>query len=273
MINFSELLWKQERAEQRSPAVPEPVVPRKDAELAAVPRLKVTVGPESRIAMLGEAASLGADRFRYLRMRLREVRDLANLRTLLVTSPLAQDGKSTIILNLATTLAERGKKSVLVIEADLHRPSLGEKLGLLSNNKVKENGLAQCLEQERDPFGLLWKLEPLNWFLLPAGKPKDNPTELLQGERMGKLVQQMMPHFDWILIDSPPVLPLTDAALLSRYVDAGLLVVRAHQTPRDAVEQALNTLGKKHVLGVLFNAHDGVNKSYAKYGSYYGKQQ
>lgn len=251
--------------------MPEPSIPRKDDELAAVPRIKATLGPQCRIAMVDEAASLGADRFRYLRMRLREVRDLANLRTLLVTSPLAQDGKSTIILNLATTLAERGKKSVLVIEADLHRPSLGEKLGLLSNKQLKENGLAQCLEQERDPFGLLWKLDPLNWFLLPAGKSKENPTELLQGERMGKLVQQLVPHFDWVLIDSPPVLPLTDAALLSRYVDASLLVVRAHQTPRDAVEQALSTLGKKHVLGVLLNAHDGVNKSYAKYGGYYAK--
>ena len=271
MINFSELQWKPQGPGRRAGAATPMSPPREDPQLRAVPSIEAKLSPGCRIALQGEA-SLSADRFRYLRMRLREVRELASLSTLLVTSPLAQDGKSTIILNLATTLAEGGKKSVLVIEGDLHRPSLAQKLGLDGNARLNDNGLAQCLDGDRDPFSLLWKIQPLNWYILPAGKTKENPTELMQQDRIGEIISRLTPHFDWILVDSPPVLPLTDAMAMSKYVDACLLVVRAHQTPKEGVEQALTILGKKHVLGVLFNAHEGVNKSYAKYGSYYAQK-
>ena len=101
----------------RSPAALEPAF--KDIEVE-----QVEVLPESRIVFHNEPRSPGADRFRYLRMRLRELWDAGKLRSLLITSPLPQDGKSTIALNLATALAEHGKRTVLLIEADLHHPTL-----------------------------------------------------------------------------------------------------------------------------------------------------
>ncbi len=196
-------------------------------ELRQVPVREVTVEPESRIIFHTEPRSAGADRFRFLRMRLRELWNAGKLKSLLITSPLASDGKSTIALNLATALSEAGKRTVLVIEGDLHHPSLTERLGL-----KPEPGLAECLERGVDPLSSLNRIEPLGWYLLEAGKPGGNPTELLQSDTLSKVIQKLSPHFDWILIDAPPVTPLTDSLSLVRQVSAALLVAREGRTPR-----------------------------------------
>ena len=272
MINFSELLWKpQEASPQRTrPRVERQPDPGRHARLSALPKLEVEVTEESRI-VLGKSNSIERDRFRYLRTRLHEVRELAGLQTLLITSPLPQDGKSTIVLNLAATLAERGKRSVLIIEADLHRPSISLRLGLKPTDPLVATGLGQCLRDKLNPLSYVSKLNPLDCYLLPAGKQVEDPTELVQSEAWGEIVDQLTPHFDWILVDSPPLVPLADGVSLLKKCDASLLVVRAHQTPKEMVKQALGLLGKRNVLGVLFNASETVNETYAKYGSYYAE--
>jgi Mrp family chromosome partitioning ATPase len=90
----------------------------------------------------------------------------------------------------------------------------------------------------------------------------------LHGEAFTKILQTVSPYFDWIVIDSPPVLPLADAPAMARQVDGCLLVVRAERTPREAVDAAMETLGTKHVLGVILNGVDGVGRLYSKYRSY-----
>jgi Mrp family chromosome partitioning ATPase len=86
------------------------------------------------------------------------------------------------------------------------------------------------------------------------------------------LLQRLSPHFDWILIDTPPVAPLTDAVTLAQHVDGCLLVVRADYTPREAVEEAMKLLGPRRVLGMLFNGAEGLNQLYSQYYGYYGKK-
>ena len=108
-------------------------------------------------------------------------------------------------------LAEQGKRNVLLIEADLHHPTLTEQLGI-----EQRAGLAECLEHGLNPASVLRRLEPLAWYLMPAGKPHCNPTELLQTEALAGVLQGLAHNFDWILIDSPPVIPLTDALSLAR---------------------------------------------------------
>jgi len=115
---------------------------------------------------------------------------------------------------------------------------------------------------------VLRRLKPLDWYLLPAGKASRNPTELLQTEMLGVVMDQLTPHFDWILIDSPPVVPLTDTLSLRKYADASLLVARAGRTTQVAVEEALKLLGKQHVLGILLNGVEGLDRVYSKYGQY-----
>ena len=222
------------------------------------------LSPETRLLYYEDPRSPAADRYRLLRMRLKEHWRSGKLKRLLVTGPLAHDGKSTVVMNLATALAERGKRSVLVIEADLHHSSLARYLRLRS-----WAGLTECLVDEATPLSsAIRRLEPLGWYLLPAGEPRRNPTELLQTAAFGHLVQKLTPHFDWILIDSPPVVPLTDTLSLQQHADASLLVVRAGETPRDAIEQTIALLGKKNILGIVLNGIEARNHLYYQYNGY-----
>jgi len=270
MINFSELIWKPEQPKARpttafaSPASEQPL---EASHLGEIPVEEVQIKPERRIALLTDPRSPGADRFRFLRMRLRELKDAAKLQSLLITSALPQDGKTTIALNLATALAEGGKRTVLLIEADLYHPSVAQRLEL-----KMQPGLGECLEEGLEPLTMLRRLEPLGWYFLAAGSVRGNPTELLQSEALADVMKKVRPHFDWILIDTPPVAPLTDAVSLSKHVDASLLVVRADRTPQEAVKGALALLGPKNVLGIVFNAAEGLNRLYSKYYGYYGKK-
>jgi len=226
---------------------------------------EVEIKPSLRLIMLSEPRSPGADRFRYLRMRLRELSGKGRLKSLVITSPNPQDGKSTVVMNLATALAEEGRRQVLVIEADLYRPSVAKGLGIPTRP-----GLAECLEGALDPVLALRRLEPLKWYLLQAGTPQGNPSEILQSGSMTHVMATLTPLFDWVLIDTPPVAPLTDALGLAQFADACLLVLRADRTPREAVEEALALLGPGRVAGLIFNGAEDLNRLYGRYSEYYG---
>ncbi len=250
------------------PADPVPGTAEILAELRGLPAERVVVRHESRVVLQSDPESPGADRFRFLRMRLRELGATGKLRSLLITSPRPADGKSTIALNLATALAERGRRTVLLVEADYYHPTLARTLGLRPGA-----GLAECLEDNLNPVTALRRVEPLGWYFLPAGKPRGNPTELLHFYSLSSVLTRLAPLFDWILIDTPPVAPVADAVSLSQYADASLLVVRADETPRVAIEEALALLGPKHVLGIILNGAEGLNRMYSKYYGYYGKKR
>jgi capsular exopolysaccharide synthesis family protein len=230
-----------------------PVVPAEEAHLT----------PESRIIYWTDPRNAAAERFRLLRMRLKTHWSQGKLKKLLITSSLAQDGKSTIVLNLATALAERGKRGVLVLDADLHRPAISAKLGV-----PRWAGLAECLADHTiSPLSAIRRIEPLGWYLLPAGEPRKSPAELLQSPAFGQIMAELAGRFDWVLLDSPPVIALTDAISLQQHVDGTLLVARAEQTPREAVEQSVALLGGKNIVGVVLNGanphdHLGYGKAY-----------
>jgi capsular exopolysaccharide synthesis family protein len=226
---------------------------------------EVQVLPDSRIVVHSDPLSAGADRFRFLRMCLRELWNAGKLKSLLITSALPQDGKSTIALNLATALAERGKRTVVLIEADLHHPTLTEYLGIEGRM-----GLADCLESNLNPLSFLRRIEPLGWYLLGAGELRTNPTELLHAEALAGVLQELSAHFDWVLIDAPPVRPLTDALLLARQANATLLVAREGRTPREMLEKAIALLGRQRVLGIVLNGVEGLDRLYTGYYGYGG---
>jgi capsular exopolysaccharide synthesis family protein len=270
MINFSELLWKSGRTREHKFGAPSVLVPGEIEGVSAlrhIPVEQVELRPGSRVALLTDPRSPGADRLRYLRMRLRELRELARLKSLVVTSPLPEDGKSTIAMSLATALSEGGKQAVLLIEADMHRPGIGGSLGIRPRA-----GLAECLEDGLDPMAQIRKVEPLGWYFLQAGEARGNPAELLQSDTVASVIQGVSTYFDWVLVDTPPVLPLTDALLLSRQVDATLLVARAGRTSHEAIEDALKRIGRKHVLGIVLNGAESLARLYSKYYGYYPKK-
>jgi capsular exopolysaccharide synthesis family protein len=195
-------------------------------------------------------------------MHLKAHWSTGKLKKLLITGPLHQDGKSTVVLNLATAVAERGKRSVLVVEADLHHACLADSLGLRP-----WTGLAECLvDHAPQPFSAIRRIEPLGWYLLPAGESHRNPTELLQTPALGNILRTLAPYFDWILIDSPPVIPLTDSLSLQHHTDGTLLVIRAGKTPREAAESAISLLGKTDILGIVLNGVEARGPTYYQYG-------
>lgn len=233
---------------------------RDHPELDVIPVETAQIPRSSRIVVHDDPRGPCADRFRLLRLRLQDRWNAETLKTLLITSPLPGDGKSTVALNLACALAEQGKRNVLLIGGDLYHATLAERLGISEGH-----GLAECIENGLKPFSVIRRLEPLGWYLLPAGKARGNPTELLQSTGFAEIRRDLCQHFEWILIDSPPVLPLADVLALRQQSDASIMVVRAGRTPADSVEQAIERLGRKHVLGMVLNGIDGFDKAYAKY--------
>jgi len=215
-----------------------------------------------------DPASIAADRFRLLRMRLGECWKAGKLKTLLVTSPLPADGKSTTALNLVTALAEEKKRSVLLVDADLHRRSITQQLHL-----EEEAGLAECLHGRITPISTIRRIEPFGWHFLPAGQRSvASPTELLQPQELAILFQRLTSQFDWVVVDSPPVLPLSDAVALQQHVDGTLLVAKAGGTPEKAINDAIALLGRKHILGLVLNGIEKLNRSYSSYYQYSGSQ-
>jgi capsular exopolysaccharide synthesis family protein len=253
--------WLEEKASLQQPdARPGSVYGDAPAALSELPADHIVLKPGARLVYHTELHSAAADRYRLLRFRLQALWSTGQLRRLLVTSPLPGDGKSTVVMNLATAVSERGKRTVLVVEADLHHSPLAHNLGV--HPKI---GLAECLEGSCDPLSAIRRLDPLGWYLLPAGTVSGNPTELLQGPLLPELLDEVANHFDWVVIDSPPVIPLSEVLSLKSHSDRSLLVVRASRTSQAAVEEAVALLGKQHVVGIVLNGVEEPDLLYHKY--------
>ena len=269
MSHIFEALRKSEGlfAEETS-APPETLfdVLEKPEELGSVPTEHADIKPESRLVAWEDKRSLWAERFRYLRIELFKLQATGKLRTLLLTSPSPQDGKSTVSLNLATTLVGKENNRILLLESDLRCPSLTGRLGLKA-----WPGLSECLEHDENPMGSVRRIEPFGFFLLPAGRPAHDPTELLQSDRLGEVLQVLAARFDFVLIDCAPTSPIADTLALKSKTDAALLVVRAGKTSRESIDECIQQLGKGHVLGIILNGLAGLEKEYSDYYlKYYG---
>lgn len=226
---------------------------------------EVTLVAEDRLACHAEPSSPAAHRYRLLRVRLREMRKVRNLKTVLITSALPQDGKTTVLMNIATALRQQARDSVLVVDGDLHRSSLS---GRFSPRSI---GLAECVKSSVDPSSVIKHLQPLDWHFLPAGTPSENASELLQSDAAASIIHRLSSCFDWVLIDSPPVAPLADAVSLARHVDGTLFVIKADVTPFKAVEQAVSLIGRKRVIGAVLNGTQETDRLYDRYSGYYGR--
>ena len=226
-------------------------------------RLQVSVSAESRLVSLTAKESLGAEKFRFLGVRLRQLRQNRPIKKVLVTSSIAEEGKSLTAANLALTLARRQQQRVLLLEGDLRRPVLAGQFGL-----SKLVGVSEALQGEFSPTRHIYYLEdPKLWFM-PAGHPPENPLELMQSGRLTELMGRLAAGFDWIVIDSPPVLPLADTTVWARLADGVLLVAREGKTERQALKRGVEALGQTNLLGVVLNSCSDTDHSnyYQRYG-------
>jgi len=217
--------------------------------------------PASMLFFQDDENRRGTEEFRTLRSRLYQIRDKMPLKHLMVTSPLPKEGKSFVIANLAQVLVRQHGRRALVIDADLRAPGLHRHFGASQNP-----GLSEYLLGENDEFAVLQRGSMENLFFVPAGRVVSGAPELLMNGRLKLFLQRMEPLFDWILLDTPPVIPVSDATLLANFCDGIVLVVRSNSTPSDLARRAREEFPDKLLLGVVLNGMSQKQSAYYSYG-------
>ena len=245
----------------------EPVTDERSTGMAwdEIKSLLPAVREESRVVTLTAGNSLGADKFRLLRARLRNLRERRQLQKLVITSAVPDEGKTLMAMNLAVCLAKNTKEKVLLLEGDLQKPVLGEYLGIESLN-----GVGEWASVDEPVSKFMYRLDDLQLWILPAGAASENPANTLQSSRFVELYKRLSASFDWIIIDAPPLLPTADISFWSLQADGLLLVVREGKTPKAALQKGLETLDNPKVIGVVLNDAQQVESSYCSHYYYNG---
>ncbi len=243
-----------------APAATEPPPLTLETLLERCPQREWHPDPKTMLFLQPHSHNAGTEEFRTLRARLYKVREKHPLKTLLITSALPAEGKSFVAANLAQVFVRQHERRVLLMDADLRWSRLHLSLGTNLHP-----GLSDYLRGDADLFSIVQRSPQGNLFFIPGGRSAPNPNELLINGRLRELLQQMAPLFDWIIIDSPPAIPVSDAALLAGLADGVLLVVRSAQTPFDLAQKVRQEFRDKPLLGAVLNCVPPG----ASYGSYY----
>jgi capsular exopolysaccharide synthesis family protein len=234
---------------QEAPPANKQILPDEHREIfSQFQSLQVALAPHNRLVSFSEDDNPAAEAFRLLGVRLRDLRRQRPLKKILITSTVPQEGKSVVSANLACTLALTKQQKVLLIEGDLRRPSLSKEFGL-----GRHPGLYECLTGERALTSCIYKLEGAKIWILPAGSAQNNPLGLLQSGQLSRSMDQLAEWFDWIIIDSPPVLPLADTSIWARLADGIILVTRQGITKRQQLQRGLEAIETKKLIGALMN--------------------
>lgn len=209
---------------------------------------------DEHLVGLAAPASFEAEQYRTLAHTIESIHNDSDLRVLAVTSPTSGDGKTTTAINLAGALAQSPGARVLLVCADMRKPSVIEHLGMEYPDPV---GLATALlNPEYTLMRVVKRQEQFNLSVVPAGPCPDNLYEALKSPRFGELLLEARQHYDSIVVDTPPLLLVPDCRLIGKWVDSFLLVVAAHKTPRRLVEDALDLMDPSRLVGLVFNYDD-----------------
>lgn len=219
---------------------------------------------DNHIVSLTAPASFAAEQYQGLRLTIERLARARDVKVIAISSPIAGDGKTVTAINLAAALARGSDDRVLLIDADLRRPSIARLLSI-TNADV---GLADALTSTRLGIGDIVKtLEPPNFAVVPAGAARGGVSNILRSPRLEELVQDARREYVYVVVDTPPLLPVFDSAVLAKLVDGVLMVVAANQTPRKLLGEALNMLDPSKVLGIVFNRDE--RPLFGYYNSYY----
>jgi protein-tyrosine kinase len=206
----------------------------------------------------------GSEEFRTLRSRLDLVRQGRPLQTLLITSPMPGEGKTFVAANLAQVVVWQRERHVLLIDGDLRSSKLHHSLGVSATP-----GLSDYLRGDVNEFGVVRRGPLENFFFIPGGTPTENASELIANGRLKTLLKRLAVAFDWIIIDSPPVIPVADARLMAQFCDGVLLVLQSGETSGELAQLAYSEFRGKPFVGVVLNRVDP--RSTYGYDYYYPK--
>lgn len=240
-----------------------------DAQLREFPEvfmqcqtLQVPALSQERLISVWDKDSPASEAFRLLAVRMRHIRRDRGIRRLLITSTIPQEGKSLVSANLACTLSLRAQQKVVLLEGDLRRPSLTQLFELAGRP-----GMCEWLRDERDLSGCMYQFPNPRFWLLPAGSSAGNYLELLQSGKITKLIEEVAQYFDWVIVDSPPILPLADTSIWSRLADGILLVTRQGRTEKQQLQRGLDMIEQQKLIGAVLNS-----SSNPAHGDYYYTQ-
>jgi protein-tyrosine kinase len=228
--------------------------------------VRATWHPDPKLLLFANSDpnTTGAEQFRTLRSRLYRLRESQRLHRVLITSSIPAEGKSFISANLAQVLARQSGCRVLLIDADLRAPNLHKTLGT-----PLTPGLADYLQGERSELEVMQRGTDNGLFFISAGKHVTHPAELIASNKFKKLLDDVSDLFDWVILDSPPTVPVSDASVLSRMCDGVLFVVRGGSTPAEVCSKGCRELQNAPLIGVVLNAakEAGGSEPYYGYGT------
>jgi protein-tyrosine kinase len=206
--------------------------------------------PNINVFFDSDAGTAGAEQFRTLRSRLYQLRANGTqpLRTLLVTSAIPAEGKTFVANNLAQAIVRQADSRVLLIDTDLRRPRLHVSLGA-----PIAPGLSDYLRGETDEMAIIQHGQVGNLCFIAGGCEVTDPSELLSNWRLKSLLDRVTPVFDWVILDSPPCLPVADAGILADLCDGVLMVLQAGSTPSETAQRACQEFRERNLVGVVLN--------------------
>lgn len=212
------------------------------------PSLDTAIPVEGKLPCLTDKESPTVEAFRLLTVRLRELRRIQQMKTFLITSTIPEEGKSFVASNLASALAQGTDQRVLLMEGDLRRPTVASIFGLESRS-----GICEWLKGTHKLSESIVHLASAGIWVMPAGEAPENPLDVLQSRKLPKLFEILTKRFDWIIIDSPPILPLADTSVWSNLTDAILLVTRQGTTQKRSLRSGLETIDSQKLIGAVIN--------------------
>jgi capsular exopolysaccharide synthesis family protein len=237
-----------------APSVFTPPRPATDGYERSVRRAERADELEEHLISLLAPASFEAEQYRVLRHTIEQLRRSVELSVIAVSSPVAADGKTTTSINLAGTLAQASDARVLLVDADLRAGSLAAHLGL---DEQAVPGLVDAiLDANLTLEAITQTHRHLNLSVVTAGRRSTAPYEVLKSPRVGELFTEARQKYDYVIVDTSPLVPVPDGRVLGKWVDGFLIVVAAHQTPRKLLEEALSLMEPSKVVGMVFNGDD-----------------
>ena len=241
--------------------------------LAVIPSMETDTtirggGGKPGIALLTHPRSILAEQYRILAVRVREQAPKGKPLVIAVTSAVGGEGKTTTAINLALALSKTSEGRVLLVDADLRKPRVGEYLEINATRGFSH--VLQRTDEDIDISRYTWRLKDV--YVLPGVGQVADPVGLLSSDRARTLFEGLRRDFPIVVVDAPPILPLADAPVLSRLADGVLLVVRANRTPRELLERGVEAVDASKVMGIVLNGVDLQNSRYASAYQYYEKQ-
>jgi capsular exopolysaccharide synthesis family protein len=220
---------------------------------------------DPHLVALTSPGSFAAEQYQGLRLTIERLRRGRTLQVIAVTSPAAGEGKTLTAINLAGALARGGDDArVLLIDADLRRPAVARQLAIDECSQ----GLTEAVESAAATLdSVTQRLKHFNLSIIPAGTRKGAVHHVLRSPRLDVVLAEARRRYDFVVLDTPPLLPVFDSALLANAVDGVLMVVAANQTPRKLLGEALNMLDPAKVLGIVFNRD--ARPMFGYYDAYY----